>query len=77
MLFHANGENLDAVGSLMSNDEVNDITLTRLEHDYENHSDKFLIKEKNYQRQYAHVYAARLWSMRPKLELTAKKKFGK
>ncbi|KAK2156975.1 hypothetical protein LSH36_201g02010 [Paralvinella palmiformis] len=77
MLFHANGENLDAVGSLMSNDEVNDITLTRLEHDYENHSDKFLIKEKNYQRQYAHVYAARLLSMRPKLELTAKKKFGK
>ena len=77
MLFHANGEGLDSVGTLLSDKRADDVKFTRTEHNYENHSEKFLIKDKNYQRQYAHVYAARLWSMRPRVEITARKKFGK
>ncbi|ELT96314.1 hypothetical protein CAPTEDRAFT_168965 [Capitella teleta] len=51
-------------------------TFNRLEADYENLSRKFLTKERTFQRQYAHIYAARLWTQRPGLEKVAKEKWG-
>lgn len=38
---------------------------------------KFKLKDKNFLRQYAHIYSERLLTMRPSLEATAKKKWGK
>lgn len=37
---------------------------------------RFKLKEKNFLRQYAHIYSERLLTMRPCLEMTAKKKWG-
>lgn len=51
-------------------------TLDRLDVVYSNESEKFLLQDRSFQRQYAHVYAARLWSLRPKLEQAAKNKWG-
>ncbi|XP_052701812.1 DNA polymerase delta subunit 2-like [Crassostrea angulata] len=40
-------------------------------------SDRFLLKDKTFSRQYAHLYAERLWEVRPKVEASARKKWGK
>ena len=79
MLFNANGEGMESVGKLASSDTstVEPVSFSRTEHAYENHSDKFSVNDKQYQRQYAHIYSARLWSMRSKLEKRARNKFGK
>ncbi|XP_064614704.1 DNA polymerase delta subunit 2-like [Liolophura sinensis] len=52
-------------------------TFTRRETNYANNSERFYIKEKSFGRQYAHIYAERLMTVRPELEKTAKKKWGK
>lgn len=39
-------------------------------------SDRFLLKDKTFSRQYAHLYAERLWEVRPKVEASARKKWG-
>ncbi|KAL3875497.1 hypothetical protein ACJMK2_033443 [Sinanodonta woodiana] len=45
---------------------------------FESYSDRFrLAKDRNFSRQYAHIYAERLLSMRPKLAEAAKRKWGK
>ncbi|KAL5019253.1 hypothetical protein ScPMuIL_004975 [Solemya velum] len=41
-----------------------------------NHSEKFLIKDRSFSRQYCHLYAERLWTMRPGLERSAKSQWG-
>ncbi|XP_053393610.1 DNA polymerase delta subunit 2-like [Mercenaria mercenaria] len=38
---------------------------------------KFKLKDKNFLRQYAHIYSERLLTLRPSLEATARKKWGK
>ena len=43
--------------------------------DYVNQSDDYLIKKKNYNRQYAPLYAERLSVIRPQLEISASKKW--
>ncbi|XP_072029606.1 DNA polymerase delta subunit 2-like [Amphiura filiformis] len=43
---------------------------------YENLSSRFLLKERNFQRQYAHLYSERLKVMFPLLRDAAKKKWG-
>lgn len=39
-------------------------------------SDRFLLKDKSFSRQYAHLYAERLWEVRPKVEASAREKWG-
>ncbi|XP_078095608.1 DNA polymerase delta subunit 2 isoform X2 [Mustelus asterias] len=43
---------------------------------YSNRSGRFKLGERSFQRQYAHIYAARLLQMRPVLEERARKKWG-
>ncbi|XP_053574114.1 DNA polymerase delta subunit 2 [Bombina bombina] len=43
---------------------------------YENRSENFRLGERNFSRQYAHIYATRLVQMRPLLEQRAKQKWG-
>lgn len=40
------------------------------------HNDRFRVKDRNFGRQYAHLYAERLLTMRPKLTAAAKDKWG-
>ena len=51
-------------------------TLTRLESEYTNESERFVLSQRNFQRQYAHIYAARLWALRPKLQDAAQRQWG-
>ena len=39
-------------------------------------SERFLLKNKSFSRQYAHLYAERLWEMRPQVVESAKEKWG-
>jgi len=66
----------DRSGKLLSSPDDEPVTYTRRDSEYVNNSDKFLLKEKNFTRQYAHVYSARLMELRPVLEEVVKKKFG-
>lgn len=52
-------------------------SLTRCEAKYVNNSERFELKEKQFKRQYAHIYASRLWTMRPKVQKAATAKWGK
>ena len=49
---------------------------TRSSCSYENLSDKFRVDQRNYKRQYAHIYYARLMRMTPLVQEAAKKKWG-
>ena len=40
-------------------------------------SERFRLKDRNFVRQYAHLYSERLMTMRPKLTEAAKKKWGR
>jgi len=51
-------------------------TFTRVESKYNNKSERFVLPHRNFQRQYAHIYAARLWALRPKLETAAEHHWG-
>jgi len=51
-------------------------TFTRLESKYTNESQRFILPHRNFQRQYAHIYAARLWALRPKLQTAAQRQLG-
>jgi DNA polymerase delta subunit 2 len=51
-------------------------TFDRVDAVYSNESEKFVLQDRAFQRQYAHVYAARLWTLRPKLEQAARDKWG-
>ncbi|XP_022095581.1 DNA polymerase delta subunit 2-like [Acanthaster planci] len=52
------------------------VTFQRPNSTYENLSARFLQKDRNFQRQYAHLYAERLCSMRRRLLESAKRKWG-
>jgi DNA polymerase delta subunit 2 len=43
---------------------------------YENKSERFLLKERNFDRQYAHIYAVRLMEMRKTVAVAARRKWG-
>lgn len=43
---------------------------------YSNESERFLLKERNFTRQYAQIYAARIMAMRKKLAAAARRKWG-
>ncbi len=43
---------------------------------YENKSERFFLKERNFERQYAHIYAVRLLEMRKRVEKAALQRWG-
>ncbi|KAG1651356.1 DNA polymerase delta subunit 2 [Nymphon striatum] len=64
-------------GSLLSNPTENvPKTVNRSTHEYANYSEKFLIKSRTFDRQYAKVYDARLKAMKPVITNLIKKKHG-
>ncbi len=74
MLPRSDGVQTSAGGLLSEPSEP--ASFTRSEANYDDHSERFVIKDKTFQRQYAHIYASRLWSLRPKVESAAKRKWG-
>ena len=75
MLYTGETKSVDA-GKLLSEPSENPVSFTRSSSAYEDHSQKFLLKEKNFQRQYAHIYAERLISSRKNVEEAVKNKWG-
>ncbi len=63
-------------GKLLSEPSEKPASFTRATCDYEDHSDKFTLKERNFQRQYAQIYYERLVSCRPEVEVAAREKWG-
>ncbi|KAK3089341.1 hypothetical protein FSP39_002854 [Pinctada imbricata] len=65
------------VGKLLSdpNNEYEE-KYERVQSNYTNLSKKFRLTERNFGRQYAHLYAERLWTMRAKVVKSAKSKWG-
>lgn len=56
---------------------MDSFSLTRCEAKYVNNSERFELKEKQFKRQYAHIYASRLWMMRAKVQKAATAKWGR
>ena len=79
MLYGSNPEAGDAGKFLSEPSESEEpVSFNRSGADFQDHSDRFrLPKDRSFERQYAHIYASRLWNMRSKLEAAAKKKWGK
>jgi len=50
---------------------------TRSSCSYENLSEKFVVKERQYGRQYAHIYHVRLMEMAPLVQAAVRKKWGR
>ncbi|KAI8489084.1 DNA polymerase delta subunit 2 [Branchiostoma belcheri] len=48
----------------------------RVQCSYENLSRRFVLEQRNFGRQYAHIYAVRLWAMKARLVEAAKRKWG-
>ncbi|KAK2182621.1 hypothetical protein NP493_345g04035 [Ridgeia piscesae] len=67
----------DGCGKLLSEPDDTPKTSKRLTAKYENTSERFVHqRDRTFQKQYAHLYTARLSNMRPKLERAAKVKWG-
>lgn len=67
----------DKYGTLLSEPCGNrDATVERLDSDYHNWSERYILKSKDYNRQYAKVYAARLHAVKKRLAAYATKKYG-
>ena len=75
-----------SVGGYMKNDNCNNSDNGIEDHPEQtcrssssivNHGERFIVKDRNFSRQYAHLYAVRLLEMRKKLFETAGKKWGK
>ena len=64
------------VGKLLSEPADCPKSFTRAVSEYSNLSDVFKLKQRNFNRQYAHLYASRLWSTREKLTNAVKKRWG-
>ncbi|XP_013408410.1 DNA polymerase delta subunit 2-like [Lingula anatina] len=64
-------------GMLLADPSAESAVFPRVSTAYENHSERFLLKEKNFTRQFAHLYAERLSTLRTQLEQTALRKWGK
>ena len=43
---------------------------------YSNESERFLLQERNFSRQYAQIYSVRIMAMRKKLAVAARRKWG-
>ncbi len=64
-------------GMLLTQPQDEQASFARCSAEYENHSERFKITERNFQRQYAHLYASRLLTLWSKLKEAAKLKWGK
>lgn len=68
----------EKVGNLLTAPSSDsEVSFQRTDCEFVDASIKFRIKDKNFSRQYAHLYAERLYTARPKLTDAAKRKWGK
>ena len=75
-MFDCVNKHSDSAGKLLSTPDESAVTYSRSEANYENLSVRFLLKDKNFGRQYAHVYSSRLAELRPELEKIITSKYG-
>jgi hypothetical protein len=74
---YTDDKQLETVGKLLSNpNDHSQKEFARSNLDYENLSDRFKLKTRNFGRQFAHLYAERLQTMRSSITNAAKKKWG-
>jgi DNA polymerase delta subunit 2 len=66
----------DHSDDLLSAPQPSHSTCERQSANFTDCSERFLLKDKSFTRQYAHLYAERLWAVRPEVETAAKKKWG-
>ncbi|CAH1795392.1 unnamed protein product [Owenia fusiformis] len=65
------------VGKLLSDPNGENASFSRGSATIEDHSSRYMLKKKNFTRQYAHIYSQRLEKLRPHLIASAKNKWGK
>lgn len=75
-MFYSSKPNPQDVGSLLSFPTDENVELERKSSNVSESREKFRLKNRNFLRQYAHLYSERLLTMRPTLELAAKNKWG-
>lgn len=61
---------------LPEGEDLFDKKIERATCSYSNESDRFVLKERNFTRQYAQIYAVRIMAMRKKLAAAARRKWG-
>lgn len=78
-MYYSSAPKPEHVGGFLHKPNQNngDVEFQRTDSHYEDKSERFILKDKNFVRQYAHLYAERLWTMRGKLEKAARNKWGK
>ena len=69
-------ERLLSEPSTRDGEELSEERIERATCSYSNESDRFLLKERNFSRQYAQIYAVRIMAMRKKLAAAARRKWG-
>ena len=75
MEFSSNSKTCDQE-CLMSSPEEQTIPIERPSVKISDNCQKFRLKDRNFMRQYAHLYSERLMTMRTSVENAAKKKWG-
>ncbi|KAL4239352.1 DNA polymerase delta subunit 2 [Mactra antiquata] len=76
-MFYSNNPDPQDVESLMSSPSDQESCHERTGCCVADSKDKFRLKDRNFLRQYAHLYSERLLTMRPTVEIAAKNKWGK
>ena len=56
--------------------EESDERIERATCSYSNESERFVLRERNFSRQYAQIYSVRIMAMRKKLAAAARRKWG-
>jgi len=68
-------EGLLSEPSVHEGEELDD-RIERATCSYSNESERFVLKERSFSRQYAQIYAVRIMAMRKKLAAAARRKWG-
>ena len=69
-------ERLLSEPSTHDGDELSDERIERTTCSYSNESDRFVLKERSFSKQYAQIYAVRIMAMRKKVAAAARRKWG-
>ena len=69
-------ERLLSEPSTHDGEELSDERIERATCSYSNESDRFVLKERSFSKQYAQIYAVRIMAMRKKVAAAARRKWG-
>ncbi|CAG5116318.1 unnamed protein product [Candidula unifasciata] len=77
-MIYSSSPKAENVGTfLQESNKQEDLQYTRSKGEFVRKNDRFVVKDRNFNRQYAHLYAERLLTMRKRLSDAAVKKWGK